>query len=235
MTLIPVSNICSSVDWSSSVGRRPMDWPSFLGLNRPVRKVDRLAEDVEHATQHFRADRHRNRRAQVDRGHAALHTVGRLHRNGTHSAFAQMLLNLGDDVDVDGALIGLDMQRVVDGGQMPLELHVEDWPDPCTTCRLSVPLLYRSPCSKRPYCLLAPSVSRAARGEKSSHIRPALHSACLGCFSVTYCPIFPRGPCPDRGRHRPRCDAGPSANPQATFPPSAAHAQLRTGRGRGRD
>ena len=106
-----------------------MDRPSFLGLDRLVRKVDRLAEDVEHTTQHFRADRHRNRRAQIDRGHAALHAVGRLHRHGADPTFAQMLLDLRDDVDVDAALSGLDMQRVVDGGQMILELHVQDRSD----------------------------------------------------------------------------------------------------------
>ena len=106
-----------------------MNRPSFLGLDRPVRKVDRLAENIEHATQHFRADRHRNRCAQIDRGHVALHAVGRLHRNGAHPILAQVLLDLGDDVDVDAALTRFDMQRVVDGGQMPRELAGEDRSD----------------------------------------------------------------------------------------------------------
>src|SRR5215467_9970168 len=69
-TLMPVSNIFSSVDWFSSVG-----------ADRWIGEVDRLAEDVQHAAQRVRPNRHRDRLAEIDGRHAALHPVGRLHRD----------------------------------------------------------------------------------------------------------------------------------------------------------
>ena len=60
----------------------------------PIREVDRLAEHVEHAAERLRPDRHRDRRAEVDDLHAALHAVGRLHRDGAHAVLADVLLHL---------------------------------------------------------------------------------------------------------------------------------------------
>ena len=99
MTLMPVSNICSSVDCSSSDGAARWIGQRSFGVDRPIREVDRLAEHVHDAAQRRRADRHRDRPAGVDRLHAALHAVGRLHRDGAHAVLAQVLLDLDDDVD----------------------------------------------------------------------------------------------------------------------------------------
>ena len=65
----------------------------------PIREVDRLAEHVEHASERPGADRHRNRRTGIERVHAALQAVGRLHRHRAHAALAEMLLHFADDVD----------------------------------------------------------------------------------------------------------------------------------------
>ena len=65
-------------------------------------------------------DRHRNRRAGIDHAHAALQSVGGLHRHGAHAAFAQVLLDLGDDVDLfaRGRALVDDADGVVDGRQV---------------------------------------------------------------------------------------------------------------------
>ena len=101
-------------------------------MHRPVREVDRLAEHVQHAAERAGTDRHRNRRAGVDHAHAALQAVGRLHRHGAHAAFAEVLLDLGDDVDLLAAVAAVvdDADGVVDGRQVPaLVLDVDDGTD----------------------------------------------------------------------------------------------------------
>ena len=102
--------------------RGAVNRPALLRLHRPIREVDRLAEHVQHAAERLGSDRHRDRLAEVDRLHAALHAVGRLHRDGAHAVLAEVLLDLGDDVDAPRAASlasGLDAQRVVDRGQVP--------------------------------------------------------------------------------------------------------------------
>ena len=76
-----------------------MDRPALLRLDRPIRKIDRLAEHVHHAAERSGADRHLDRVAEVGRLHAALHAVGRLHRDGAHAVLAEVLLHFGDDVE----------------------------------------------------------------------------------------------------------------------------------------
>ena len=63
--------------------------------------------------------------------HAALQAVGRLHRDRAHAAFAEVLFDLGDDVDLLARGQGRhDAERVVDGGQVSaLELDVDDGAD----------------------------------------------------------------------------------------------------------
>ena len=111
--------------------RGPMDRPVLLGVDRPIGEVHRLAEHVQHAAERRRADRHRDRRAGVAHPHAALHAVGRLHRHRAHAVLAQVLLHLGDDVDLlAGRQRRDDANRVVDRGQMAaLELDVDDGAD----------------------------------------------------------------------------------------------------------
>ena len=67
MTLMPVSNIFSSVDWSSRVGGGRWIGQRSFDCTGPIRKVDRLAEHVQHAAERLRADRHRDRLAEIDR------------------------------------------------------------------------------------------------------------------------------------------------------------------------
>ena len=99
MTLMPVSNICSSVDCSSSVGAlRWIDQRSFDCTGRSGKSTGSPSTFM-HAAERRRADRHRDRRAGVDRLHPALHAVGRLHRDGAHAVLAEVLLDLDDDVD----------------------------------------------------------------------------------------------------------------------------------------
>ena len=113
------------------IGRRAMNGPALLGHDRSVGKVDRLAEHIQHAAERLWADRHRNPLAEVHRAHAALHPVGRLHRDRADAVLAEMLLDFRDDVDLPR--LGrrrLDVQCVVDLRQVArLELHVQDGAD----------------------------------------------------------------------------------------------------------
>ena len=132
MTLMPVSNIFSSVDCCLERRRGAVNRPALLRLHRTVRKVDRLAEHVQHAAERLGADRHRDRLAEIDRLHAALHAVGRLHRDRAHAVLAEVLLDFGDDVERLAARLRRrdDAQRVVDCRQVSgLELDVDDRPD----------------------------------------------------------------------------------------------------------
>ncbi len=111
---------------------RAVNRPALLGVDRPIREVDGLAEHVHDAPQRRRADRHRDRAPRVDDLHAAAHAVGRLHRDRAHPVLAEVLLDLRDDVDRGAGVAGArhDAHRVVDGGQLsPREFHVDDRPD----------------------------------------------------------------------------------------------------------
>ncbi len=104
-----------------------MDREALLGLDRS-HLVDGLADDVEHAAQYLRPDRHRDGLAQVLGLHSAHHAVGRFHGDRTHAALAQVLLDLADDRDRLGNVEALarDPDRVVDLRQVPLgELNVD--------------------------------------------------------------------------------------------------------------
>ena len=70
-----------------------MNRPALGRVDRAIGKVDRLAEDVHDAAERRGADRHRDRRAGVDRLHPALHAVGRLHRDRAHAVLAEVLLD----------------------------------------------------------------------------------------------------------------------------------------------
>ena len=101
--------------------------------------VDRLADNIHHATECAFAYRHRDRSTRVGRFHPAHHTVGRQHRNGAHATFTEVLLYFGNHVDRFGHLetIGSNLQRLIDRRQVFLsELNVNhrannlhDFPD----------------------------------------------------------------------------------------------------------
>ena len=105
MTLMPVSNIFELGRLLLERRRGAVNRPALLRLDRTIREVDRLAEHVQHAAERLGPDRHRDRLAEVDRLHAALHAVGRLHRDGAHAVLAEVLLDLGDDVDRRAAVL----------------------------------------------------------------------------------------------------------------------------------
>ena len=112
--------------------RRAMDRPALLRLHRPVGEIDRLAEHVHHPAERAGTDRHLNRAAEIGRLHAALHAVGRLHRDRAHPVLAEVLLHLDDDVDRAGQfrVLGDDPQGVVDFRKVArLELDVDDGAD----------------------------------------------------------------------------------------------------------
>jgi hypothetical protein len=112
MTLMPVSNICSSVDCSDSGGDG-----RWIG---------------QHAAERLRPHGDRDPLAEIDGRHPALHAVGRLHRDRAHAVLAQVLLDLEDDVDRRRALAARrhHVDRVIDRRQLPvLELDVDDRAD----------------------------------------------------------------------------------------------------------
>ena len=71
------------------------------------------------------ADRHRNRRAGVGDFLAAHQAFGRVHGDGAHGVFAQMLR----DFEHEAIAVVRRLQRVQNLRQMPVELHVDDGAD----------------------------------------------------------------------------------------------------------
>jgi hypothetical protein len=153
MTLMPVSNIFSSVDCCSSDG-----------------------------AERRRADRHRNRRTGIGGVHAALQAIGRLHRHRAHAVLAKVLLHLADDVHRrtgDGAG---DADGVVDRGQVAaVELDVDhraddldDFSNPrfarCRCCHLSFSL--------RSLSLSALSVRRSPLTTEATELGAARYTDC---------------------------------------------------------
>jgi hypothetical protein len=91
-------------------------------------RVDGFADDVEHAAEGGTADGHGDGAALVDGLHTADHAFGGFHGDATDAAFAEVLLDLEDDVDGrgDGEAVADDAQRLVDRGHGRLfELHVD--------------------------------------------------------------------------------------------------------------
>ena len=121
MTLMPVSNIFSSVDCSSSDGACAVDRPVLLGVDRPIRsRPARRARSCTRPSVAGPTGTEIGAPVSIDR-HAAPHAVGRLHRDRAHAVLAEMLLDLGDDVDASAASarLGDDADGVVDRGQCP--------------------------------------------------------------------------------------------------------------------
>ena len=87
--------------------------------------VDRLADDVDDAAEHFRADRHGDRRAGVGDRLAANQTFGRVHRDGADGVLAEMLRDF--EHEALAAVVGLE--RVQDRRQVIVERNVDDGAD----------------------------------------------------------------------------------------------------------
>ena len=93
--------------------------------------VHRLPHDVEDATERGRPDGHHDRFARIIRFHPPHEPFGRLHRDASHAPFAQVLLDLDDDVNRFGHVeaFARDPKGVVDRGKVILKLHVYDRAD----------------------------------------------------------------------------------------------------------
>ena len=107
------------------VGRRFLvDRAHVLTLDR-THFVDRLADHVHDAAERAGSDRHPDRAAGVVDLLAADQPLGGIHGDGAHRGFAEML---GDfEHQAVAAVLGLD--RVQNGRQVTLELHVDDGAD----------------------------------------------------------------------------------------------------------
>jgi peptide chain release factor 1 len=106
--------------------RLPVNGPALdvLGQRRPA--VHRLAQHVEDPAQRRAADRCGDRVAGIGDLHAAAHAVRAAHRHGAHLVLPDVLLDLGGETHRKAAAAVLELQRVVDLGQMlRLELNVE--------------------------------------------------------------------------------------------------------------
>ncbi len=107
------------------IGRRGlMDRAARLHRHR-AGFVDRLADDVHDAPERARADRHGDRPAGVLHLLAAHQTLGNVHRDAAHGVFAQMLR----DFQNQARALVVGFQRVENGRQFAVELHVDDGAD----------------------------------------------------------------------------------------------------------
>ena len=109
-----------------SRGCLPVDGHVDLGVDG-AELVDWLAEDVEHAAEGLATYGNRDARAGVDRLHAANHAFGGDHGDAAHAAFAEVLLDLDDDVERvrDVEAFADDANGLEDGGHLRLfELNV---------------------------------------------------------------------------------------------------------------
>ena len=75
-----------------------MDGVALLGFDRTF-IVHRLTEDIEQTAEGLRAHRDADPLFEIFGGHASDQSVGRLESDGAYAAFAQVLLDLANDVD----------------------------------------------------------------------------------------------------------------------------------------
>ena len=101
-----------------------MDGAAAFHVDRPG-FIHRLADDVHNAPERALADRHRDRLVGVGHFLAAHKTLGDVHGDAAHGVFAQMLRNFEHETI---AVVGR-LERVEDGRQVAVELHVDDGAD----------------------------------------------------------------------------------------------------------
>ena len=101
--------------------------PALVGLDL-VALVDDIAENVEDTAEGRVADRNADRRARVLDVHAAGEPVGGVHGDRTDAVVAEVLLDLGDQVEGGSPLLlrHRDAERVVDGREAPVKDGVDD-------------------------------------------------------------------------------------------------------------
>jgi peptide chain release factor 1 len=87
--------------------------------------IHRLADDVHNPAERFFAHRHRDRFASVSNGLPAHEPFGRVHGDGAHHVFAQVLRNLQHQP----VPVIVRFQRVQNARQVFVELNVDDSAD----------------------------------------------------------------------------------------------------------
>src|ERR1043166_682965 len=89
--------------------------------------VDRLPGHIEQTPEDAFADWHADRPARVRHIHPALESFSRRHRDGAHPIFPQVLLNFERQLGRVAAHFVLDLERVIDFGELPfiweLDVH----------------------------------------------------------------------------------------------------------------
>src|SRR5581483_162408 len=96
-------------------GRLAMDGPVSFRVHRTF-VVDWLPENVQDAAERLPSDRNGDRRTEIDRLHAADHSVRRLHRDATNLVLTDVVRDFDDDIDLHFAELTVidDANRVVD-------------------------------------------------------------------------------------------------------------------------
>ena len=107
------------------LGSGTVDGPALhVGWNG-VALVDRIAEQVEQTAQRGLPHGHGDELTGVGHFHASGQTVGRVHAHGADLVVTQMLLDLGDQVDMARRRVDVEHESVVDGRQLIRELNVD--------------------------------------------------------------------------------------------------------------
>ncbi len=121
---MPVTRICGFRRLLDECRRELVDGAALVGAHR-AGFVDRLADDVDDASERLVADRNSDRLAGVDDVLSANQTLGGVHRDGAHGVFTEVLRHFQDETlaIVDG------LERVQDLRQLAGELHVDDGAD----------------------------------------------------------------------------------------------------------
>src|SRR5665213_2499683 len=132
--------------------RRLMDGAVAFGFDRPG-FIDRFADHVHDAAERSCTDRHHDRVAGGADFLAADQAFRGIHRDGAHGGFAEML----GDLEHQAVAAVLGLERVENGRQMPLELHVDDGADDLRDASGLV-----GGCSHENYLLRSLKLNRAA-------------------------------------------------------------------------
>ncbi len=112
---------CRLVD---EVRRLGVDRRAQFGFHRAA-LIDRLADHVHDAPEGGRADGHDDRAAGVDHILTAHETLSGVHGNGAHGVLAQVLCHFKHETRA----VVLGFQGVQDGGQLTVELHIDNSAD----------------------------------------------------------------------------------------------------------
>ena len=168
MTLMPVSKTSASVACSSKDGAGAVDRVAAARPRPAPLAVDRLAEHVEDAARASPRRPARDRRAGVDRVHAAAQAVGRAHGDGAHPVVAEVLLHLARRASCSSVLLGRSSRArcrsraAASGGNSTSTTGPDDLDDASALPVGSVRL---------PSCVsLAPSRAASRAGRRSRHL-----------------------------------------------------------------